>query len=290
MAAADSVARIASSTGWFLARYMGVVMVFYALSLVFEKAGFVARLLASWIALVCCALYGVVASIVLRLLGKSQIAQWATARSFKYAMAAATGVRFRIDDPNGVLDTVRPAVFVGNHQTALDVLMLGCMFPQYCSITAKTQLKYYPFLGWFMQLSGSIFIDRANSKDARQAMSGAADAIRSRRQGVFMFPEGTRSNAQEAKLLPFKKGAFHLAVQAGVPIVPIAVANYSHVYSFKKLIFRSGTIPIKGEWIPFFPPSTYTLPSPSAPGTRPRGLVIDDSNIIQCSIPSRLPV
>ncbi len=247
MAATDIAVNVASSVGWFLVRYIGAILVLYIMSFVVEKAGFAARVLAAWLALICCALYGVVASTVLRLSGNVGISQWAAGRSFKYTMAAATGVTFEIEDPQNHLNTTRPAVFVGNHQSALDVLVLGCVFPKYCSVTAKTSLKYYPFLGWFMQLSGSVFIDRGNSKDARQAMSGAADAIRTRRQSVYMFPEGTRSHTLEPAMLPFKKGAFHLAVQAGVPIVPIVVANYSHVYCMKKFLFRSGKIPVKGK-------------------------------------------
>lgn len=124
--------------------------------------------------------------------------------------------------------------------------MLGAMFPKYCSVTAKSTLKHIPFIGWFMSLSGSIFIDRANSKDARSAMQGAASEIQSRKQSVYMFPEGTRSYSKEPSLLPFKKGAFHLAVQAGVPIVPVVVANYSHVLYIKDKVFNSGKIPVKG--------------------------------------------
>lgn len=233
---------------WFLAGYTALTIALYALSFAIPKAAFGARLLASYISLIICALYGVLASIVLRLAGNGQIAQWATARGFKYVMAATTGVTFNVVDPKGHLDSVRPAVFIGNHQTELDVLMLGCMFPKYCSVTAKSSLKKVPFLGWFMTLSGSIFIDRKNTKDAKDAMKGAADEIRSRRQSVYMFPEGTRSYAKEPMLLPFKKGAFHLAVQAQVPIVPCVVSNYSHVLWIRGMDFKSGRIPIKGEF------------------------------------------
>lgn len=230
---------------YFLVGYTVLTVALYMLSFIVPKAAFVARLLAAYMSLVICALYGVLASIVLRLTGQWQISQWATARSFKYVMALTTGITFEVQDPNQYLDKTRPAVFIGNHQTALDVLMLGCMFPKYCSVTAKSQLKSTPLLGWFMRLSGSIFIDRANSSDAREAMRGAADAIRTSRQSVYMFPEGTRSNAKEPMLLPFKKGAFHLAVQAGVPIVPVVVANYSHILFIKDFVFNSGKIPVK---------------------------------------------
>lgn len=227
------------------AAYFALTVFLYMLSPVIPLAGFFARLLAAYVCLIACASYGVVISILLRLVGYGGISQWAVARSFKYTMKYATGVEFSIDDPNNYLNTYRPAVFIGNHQTELDVLMLGYIFPQYCSVTAKKSLKSVPFLGWFMNLSGSIFIDRANSTSARNAMAGAAEEIQKRRQSVYMFPEGTRSYAKEPLLLPFKKGAFHLAVQAGVPIVPIVVANYSNVLYVQGWKFNAGTIPIK---------------------------------------------
>ncbi|KAL6788367.1 hypothetical protein J3E68DRAFT_137483 [Trichoderma sp. SZMC 28012] len=229
----------------FLVGYTALTISFYMLSFVVPKAAFVARVLAAYMTLIACALYGVVASIVLTILGKQQIAQWTVARAFHYSMQLTTGVEFVIDDPDNVLNTTRPAVFIGNHQTELDVLMLGAIFPKYCSVTAKAQLKKMPFLGWFMSLSGTIFIDRKNSKDARSAMDGAASEIKTKRQSVYMFPEGTRSYTKEPALLPYKKGAFHLAVQSGVPIVPVVVANYSHILYIKGLVFNSGKIPIK---------------------------------------------
>ncbi|KAL6828378.1 hypothetical protein V8C40DRAFT_240875 [Trichoderma camerunense] len=229
----------------FLVGYTALTISFYMLSFVVPKAAFVARVLAAYMTLIACALYGVIASIVLTILGKQQIAQWTVARAFHYSMQLTTGIEFVIDDPDNVLNTTRPAVFIGNHQTELDVLMLGAIFPKYCSVTAKAQLKKVPFLGWFMSLSGTIFIDRKNSKDARSAMDGAASEIKTKRQSVYMFPEGTRSYTKEPALLPYKKGAFHLAVQSGVPIVPVVVANYSHILYIKGLVFNSGKIPIK---------------------------------------------
>jgi len=227
------------------AAYLALTLVFFMLSLRIPVAGFVARLLASYASLVVCACYGVVASIFLRLVGYGRISQWATARSFKYVMWFTTGITFTIDDPNDYLNKTRPAVFIGNHQTELDVLMLGCMFPKYCSVTAKKSLKRMPFLGWFMSLSGTVFIDRANSADARHAMAGASEEITREKQSVYIFPEGTRSYAKEPMLLPFKKGAFHLAVQSGVPIVPVVVANYSDILYLQEWRFNSGTIPLK---------------------------------------------
>ncbi|OMP83950.1 putative 1-acyl-sn-glycerol-3-phosphate acyltransferase [Diplodia seriata] len=205
---------------------------------------FVARALTSVTALIVAACYGVVSSAVLRTVGHGGLSQWTTARAFKWMMWFGIGVSFVVVEGEEHL-LERPAVFVGNHQTELDVLMLGCVFPKYCSVTAKKSLKYTPFLGWFMTLSKSVFIDRGNSKTARAAFDGAASFMKNEKQSVYIFPEGTRSYAEGPELLPFKKGAFHLAVQAQVPIVPIVVANYSNVLSFKKKIFNSGVVPVK---------------------------------------------
>jgi lysophosphatidate acyltransferase len=96
-----------------------------------------------------------------------------------------------------------------------------------------------------VSLSRTVFIDRADHKGALAAFQAAAQNIRNERQSVYIFPEGTRSYYDKPDLLPFKKGAFHLAIQAQVPIVPLVSANYSNILSFKKKIFRSGTIPVQ---------------------------------------------
>lgn len=95
-----------------------------------------------------------------------------------------------------------------------------------------------------MTLSKTVFIDRANRTTARAAFDSAATTMRTQRQSVFIFPEGTRSYASQPTLLPFKKGAFHLAIQAGVPIVPIVVANYAHVLDVKKRAFHPGVVDV----------------------------------------------
>lgn len=96
-----------------------------------------------------------------------------------------------------------------------------------------------------MALSGTVFIDRTNRKSAIAAFDGAICEIRDNKQSVWIFPEGTRSHFPAADLLPFKKGAFHLAIQAGVPIVPVVVANYSHVLHVRDRTFEQGLIKIK---------------------------------------------
>jgi len=211
-------------------------------------ANFFARAFAFIWSLLLCAAYGFTCAILFRLVGKPGLAQWATARAFKYVMLVSTGVWMTLEDEGGELGT-RPVVLVGNHQTELDILFLGHLFPRYTSVTSKASLKWTPILGQFMWASKTIFIDRANSKSARAAFDGAAKEMKSSRQSVYIFVEGTRSYSLTPTLLPFKKGAFHLAVQAQVPVVPAVCENYSHVLvmkgGWKKWRFESGTIRIK---------------------------------------------
>ena len=98
-----------------------------------------------------------------------------------------------------------------------------------------------------MALSGTVFIDRSNSTSAHAAFDKAAAEMRKERQSVFIFPEGTRSYAQGPEMGAFKKGAFHLAIKAGVDIVPVVAGNYCGVLSVREKRFRAGDIPVKGE-------------------------------------------
>ena len=114
-----------------------------------DTVEYYARCLASFVALILCAIYGIVASLCLNLVGYGGLGQWTTARAFKWTMLMMTGVTFEIDDPEGWLGKTRPAVILGNHQTELDVAFLGHVFPRYCSVTSKASLKWWPILGWF---------------------------------------------------------------------------------------------------------------------------------------------
>jgi lysophosphatidate acyltransferase len=236
--------------------YLALTIILFAFTYLLPRPPtlipFAARCLSSYAALLVCATYGVLASIILRAFSLHRLAQWTTARAFAYTMRYATGVTFSIPPADRLLlDSKRPVVIIGNHQSELDVLMLGQMFPKYTSVTAKKSLRNVPFLGWFMTLSGTVFIDRVDRSQAMKAFEGAAREMKEHRQNVFIFPEGTRSYAEKPILLPFKKGAFHLAVQAGVDILPVVVENYSRVLNVKARRFNSGTIRVKG---------TYSIP------------------------------
>ncbi|GJJ07328.1 hypothetical protein Clacol_001529 [Clathrus columnatus] len=114
-----------------------------------------------------------------------------------------------------------PAVMVGNHQSMLDILYLGRIFPERAAMVAKKELKWIPLFGQYLAFSGTVFLDRSSNSNAVKSLAEAGETIKSRKISVWLFPEGTRSLKPENTLLPFKKGAFHLAVEAGVPIIPV---------------------------------------------------------------------
>ncbi|KAI4106932.1 MAG: hypothetical protein L6R37_001931 [Teloschistes peruensis] len=212
------------------------------------------RTLTAYLTLLLCATYGTLISLLLRLplphpFFNHRQAQHLTALAFASTMRHATSVSFHIiespDSSKKNLTAHRPCVIVGNHQSELDVLLLAHIFPPYCSVTAKKSLKLIPFLGWFMALSGTVFIDRTNTKSARQAFTSAADEMLQHRQSVFIFPEGTRSYARGPEMGQFKKGAFHLAVQAQCPVVPVVCANYWKVLGGREGRFGAGVIGVK---------------------------------------------
>ncbi|KAI4132783.1 MAG: hypothetical protein LQ338_000487 [Usnochroma carphineum] len=232
-------------TLYFALAYTLLTLLLYALSHSFPRLSFPARCLAAYASLLLCATYGVLVSLLLRPLRSHRLAQHLTARAFNTLMRLTTGVSFVIVSGEHHLSSHRPCVIVGNHQSELDVLLLARIFPPWCSVTAKKSLRRAPFLGWFMALSGTVFIDRRDSQSARAAFAGAAAEMLEHRQSVFIFPEGTRSYARGPELGAFKKGAFHLAVQAQVDVVPVVCANYWGVLAAREGRFRAGRIPVK---------------------------------------------
>ncbi len=116
----------------------------------------------------------------------------------------------------------RPAVFIWNHQSAVEVLVLCKLLRRDFVGVSKQEVRRNPFFGPAFALAGTVFVDRFNRERAIQALEPAIQALRSG-LSLAIAPEGTRSAT--GRLGRFKKGAFHLALAAGVPIVPIVVRN-----------------------------------------------------------------
>ena len=114
-----------------------------------------------------------------------------------------------------------PYVVVSNHESFADILLISHL-PWEMKWLSKAELFRIPIMGWMMWLAGDIPVKRGFGPSAVEAMERCRKALR-QRVSVMIFPEGTRSKT--AELLPFKDGAFRLAIEAGVPILPLALSG-----------------------------------------------------------------
>jgi len=133
----------------------------------------------------------------------------------------------------------RPAVFIFNHQSGVDTLLVAKLLRRDFTGIAKQEVRRNPLFGPAFSFAGVVFIDRADSAKAIRALEPAVQALREGRS-IAIAPEGTRSRTQQ--LGRFKKGAFHLAMQAGVPIVPIVFENTLDVLPRGALVLRPANV------------------------------------------------
>jgi 1-acyl-sn-glycerol-3-phosphate acyltransferase len=163
------------------------------------------------------------------------------ARLWGRTMLRAVGARL---EPSGLehLTARMPCIYVVNHQSNVDIWALLSMIPPPTRFVAKKSLFRIPVLGWAMAATGFIPIDRANRGRAMRSLKAAADKVRAGRP-VLLFPEGTRSRS--GALQPFKKGPFHLALQAGVPVVPIVISGSWNVLPPKSLRVSPGPVQVR---------------------------------------------
>ena len=141
-------------------------------------------------------------------------------------------------------DPRRPYVVVSNHESFSDILLISHL-PWEMKWLSKAELFRIPVLGWMMWLVGDISVKRGFGPSALEAMARCRKALESR-VSVMIFPEGTRSKT--AELLPFKDGAFRLAIESGVPILPLAVSGTStalrkHDWRFGKSVAEVRVLP-----------------------------------------------
>lgn len=134
----------------------------------------------------------------------------------------------------------KPAVFLINHSSTLDLFILGSIFlPRICFI-AKKELLYNPFFYIIGKFTGQIFIDRNDPRKALLQISEAYKYIRKNQLSLFFAPEGTRS--EDGKIGLFKPGAFGAAVELGYPVIPLFLEGAYRLCPGKSLITRPGTV------------------------------------------------
>ena len=161
---------------------------------------------------------------------------------FADTASALIGLNLKIVGENH-LWSHRPAVFIFNHQSNVDLVIVARLMRRDIIGVGKREIRDIPVVGRVMEAAGVILIDRRNSASAIEAMKQLVNTMRIEGKSVCLSPEGTR--AVTPKLAEFKKGAFHLAIQAGVPVVPIVIHNSNDVQPKGDFIFHPGTVNVE---------------------------------------------
>lgn len=178
--------------------------------------------------------------------------------------------KFRVTG-RGPSDPRRPYVAVSNHESYADIFLIS-MFPWEMKWLAKTTIFNIPVMGWLMRLAGDIPVVRGERASAVAALAAVRERLVARRVSVMIFPEGTRSRTEE--MLPFKDGAFRIAIEAGAPILPIAVAGTR--FAMRKGSFRFNRAVALARVLP--PIDTTGLTAADVPALKARvRAVIDDA-------------
>ncbi|XP_063633261.1 1-acyl-sn-glycerol-3-phosphate acyltransferase alpha [Cydia splendana] len=149
------------------------------------------------------------------------------------------GIRFEVRGLENI-DNSRGTVVLLNHQSCLDLYVLAVLWPLMarCTVISKRTMQYLVPFGTAAWMWGTVFIDRG-SRSAHDALNVQATAVKEQKRKLLLFPEGTRHSGD--KLLPFRKGAFHVAMDAGAPIQPVVASKY-HFLDDKRHKFGSGDV------------------------------------------------
>jgi len=157
------------------------------------------------------------------------------------------GIRVEVDGLENI-PRDRPCVYMSNHQSVFDIAAIISTLPVAWRFVAKRELTWIPFFGWALALGHQVIVDRKDRESSVKSLARAAERVRAG-ANVIIFPEGTRS--PDASLREFKSGGFHLALQAGVPIVPIAVSGTWRISPKRSPRIHSGRVLVRyGEPIP----------------------------------------
>ena len=200
---------------------------------------------------------------------RGYFAHWC-ARTWSRLILATTGVHVVVEGLDRLV-LGRTYVFVSNHQSIYDIPILFWSVPYQLRIIAKESLGRFPFLGWHLRRTGHMLVNR--SRPDRNAIFSWASRLTSQGLSLIVFPEGTRS--RDGRVARFKGGSFLLALEAGLPIVPLSVIGSRHVM----LKGRLATYPGRVRLVVHEPIDTSALAGtdPKEFGERVRKIIAPDA-------------
>jgi 1-acyl-sn-glycerol-3-phosphate acyltransferase len=150
-----------------------------------------------------------------------------------------SGVKLIVKNASNI-DKNKNYVFVANHQGYFDIPVIYSGLGSSLSFIAKKELFRIPFFGWGIAAIGCVSMDRKKPRKARVAISRAAAMLRKNNLSLVLFPEGTRSPS--GIVSEFKRGSFTLALEAGVPVVPITICGTAQIHSKASFKIHPGSV------------------------------------------------
>jgi len=176
--------------------------------------------------------------IALRLLTGNENMIYAPVRVFVRLGLALVGVKVEVTGRD-LLDPAQAYIFTPNHQSLIEVPLFVTYLGRNPGYLAKKEVFKYPIFGYGIGLMGVVPVDRSNSPSAVESAKVATEMLR-RGKSYVVYPEGTRS--PDGRLLPFKKGAFMMAIEAGVAVVPVTVSGATRIMPKAKIEVHPSTV------------------------------------------------
>ena len=179
---------------------------------------------------------------VMSLTGSKRDAQNFTSAVYPAIASALSGVTLDVTGEEN-LWAARPAIFVFNHQSKIDPVIVSKLVHKDFVGVGKKEVAMLPFAEKLMEFGGAVLIDRADSGAAVAALKPLVDVIQQEKKSVVMAPEGKRTVSP--RLAAFKKGAFHLAIQSGAPIVPVVLHDAIDIAPKGAFVYRPGQVKVE---------------------------------------------
>ena len=158
---------------------------------------------------------------------------------FSVGILFISGVRVKITGLENI-DKNSTYVFVSNHSSQFDIPVLQWSVPNKLAMIFKKELSKIPIFGWQLKYGPYIMVDRKSPESGMKSIEESKELMKTKGISILVFPEGTRSETGE--LLPFKRGAFHLAAKVGYPIVPVTIINSDKIMPKGTFKLNRGTI------------------------------------------------
>jgi len=169
---------------------------------------------------------------------------WAFCRRVGKAVMWTTGVKPTIYGREN-LNAEWPVVYIGNHRSIFDIVLLYVLSTDTTGFVAKKELEKVPVLAWWMKEAHSLFLDRENLREGLKTILQGVEYVNSG-ESMGIFPEGTRNKEKDlSAMLEFHAGSFKLATKAGVPIVPIVFYNTADIFEDHKPWLKKARVIIR---------------------------------------------